>query len=97
MNGKTVNIGGDRLGSGSKMNVHLHSYERSTHDLSYIFRNTQGVGTLVPYLSEVALPGDTFDIELNADIKTMPTIAPFLDQHLIYCCVILPDIILSGI
>ena len=26
------NIGGDRLGSGSKMEGQMHDYERSTHD-----------------------------------------------------------------
>lgn len=69
-------LGGERLGSGSKLKVDLHSYERSTHDLGYIWRNTQSPGTLVPYMSMVALPGDTFDIELNADVKTHPTVGP---------------------
>ena len=69
-------IGGDRLGSGKKMKVDLHGYERSTHDLGYIWRNTQSAGTLVPFLVEVALPGDTFDISLGCDIKTHPTVGP---------------------
>ena len=33
-------------------------------------------GTLVPFMSEVGLTGDTFDIDLNADVKTHPTIGP---------------------
>ncbi len=33
-------------------------------------------GTLVPYICEVGLPGDTFDIELNTDVKTYPTVGP---------------------
>ena len=69
----TINIGGERLGSGAKMNVKTRSFERSTHDLGYIWRNTQAPGTLVPFMSTLMLPGDTFDIELNADVKTMPT------------------------
>ncbi|MEM3771990.1 MAG: hypothetical protein QXW80_06735 [Candidatus Micrarchaeia archaeon] len=73
---KTVNLGGDRLGSGAKMNVTMHGYSRSTHDLSYIWRSTMAAGTLVPFMKLVALPGDTFDIRLNADVKTLPTVGP---------------------
>ena len=73
---KTVNIGGDRLGSGAKMNVTLHGYERSNHDLSYLWKSTLSPGTLVPFLTQVGLPGDTFDIDLNCLVKTMPTIGP---------------------
>lgn len=73
---KTVNIGGDRLGSGNKMKVALHSYERSTHDLSYIWRSSMAPGTLVPFLKQVALPGDTWDINLDALIRTIPTLGP---------------------
>lgn len=73
---KKVTLGGDRLGSGNKMKVELHNYERSTHDLSYLFRSTMSAGTLVPFMKEVALPGDTFDIDLDVDISTHPTIGP---------------------
>ena len=69
-------LGGERLGSGKKMDVELHGYSRSTHDLGYIWRNTQSAGTLVPFLVRVALPGDTFDINLDMDIKTHPTVGP---------------------
>ena len=34
------------------------------------------VGTLVPFLNKVALPGDTWDIHLNTLIRTEPTQAP---------------------
>lgn len=74
--GQKVTLGGERLGAGKKQKVELHGYERSTHDLGYLWRNTQAVGTLVPFLCEVALPGDTFDISLGCDIKTHPTIGP---------------------
>ena len=33
-------------------------------------------GTLVPFMKKVALPGDTFDIDLEADVKTHPTLGP---------------------
>ena len=69
-------IGGERLGSGNKMNVSLHNFERSSHDLSEVFRSSMNVGTLVPFLNKVALPGDTWDINLNTLIRTEPTQAP---------------------
>ena len=74
-------IGNDRLGSGGKMKVDLKTYERSTHDLSYLWRSTMAAGTLVPFMSEVALPGDTFDIDLDTDIKTHPTVGPLFGSY----------------
>jgi len=74
-------LGGDRLGSGNKMKVELHGYERSTHDMGYVWRSTMSAGTLVPFLCEVALPGDTFDINLGCDIKTHPTIGPLFGSY----------------
>nr|WAE43693.1 MAG: major capsid protein [Microviridae sp.] len=73
---KRVQIGGNRLGSGNKLSVEMKNYERSTHDLGYIWRSSQAPGTLVPFLCEVALPGDTFDITLNAAALTLPTLGP---------------------
>lgn len=72
----TVTLGGDRLGSGNKNKIHLHGYERSTHDMGYIFKTSMSCGTLVPFLKELALPGDTYDIDLDAICKTHPTIGP---------------------
>ena len=74
-------LGGDRLGSGNKMKVQLHNYERSTHDLGYLYRTSMACGTLVPFMSEVALPGDTFDISIGADVKTAPTIGPLFGSY----------------
>ncbi|AXH77854.1 MAG: major capsid protein [Microviridae sp.] len=76
-----VTIGGNRLGSGGKNDVSLHNFYRSTHDLSYLWRSTISAGTLVPFLCEVALPGDTFDINLNCDVKTHPTIGPLFGSY----------------
>lgn len=76
-----VTLGGERLGSGKKMQVELHGYERSTHDLGYLWRSTMSAGTLVPFMSEIALPGDTFDIDLDCDIKTHPTIGPLFGSY----------------
>ncbi len=69
-------IGGDRLGSGNKQNISLKHYNRSTHDLSYAFRSSMAVGTLVPFMKVLGLPGDSFDIDLFADVKTLPTVGP---------------------
>ena len=74
-------LGGERLGSGNKMQVELHGFERSTHDMGYIWRSTMSAGTLVPFPKELALPGDTFDIHLNCDIKTHPTIGPLFGSY----------------
>ena len=71
-----VNLGGDRLGSGHKMEVDLSTFNRSTFDKSFIFRTTMAAGTLVPCLNEVGLPGDTWDIKINAECLTHPTIGP---------------------
>lgn len=75
------NLGGDRIGSGAKMQVDLKTYNRSTHDLSYIWRSTAAPGTLIPFMKYVGLPGDTFDIELDADVKTHPTIGPLFGSY----------------
>lgn len=71
-----VDLGGDRIGSGNKMKIDLRSYNRSTHDLSYLWRSTMATGTLVPFMSKVGLPGDTFDIDVDAVAMTKPTIGP---------------------
>lgn len=74
-------IGGDRLGSGSKQNVSMKSYNRSTHDLSYLWRSSMASGTLVPFMSEVGLPGDSFDINLNCEVLTLPTVGPLFGSY----------------
>lgn len=74
-------LAGDRLGSGNKMKVTLNNYERSTHDLSYMFRSSMSAGTLVPFMSEIALPGDTFDIDLEANVLTHPTVGPLFGSY----------------
>ncbi len=77
--GQKVTIGGERLGSGKKDKVNLHGYDRSSHDLGYVWKNTMASGTLVPFMSKLALPGDGFDVGLNMDIQTHPTVGPLFD------------------
>ena len=38
-------------------------------------------GTLVPFMNEVGLPGDTFDIDLECDVLTHPTIGPLFGSY----------------
>jgi hypothetical protein len=69
-------LGGDRLGSGSKQIYARKHFERSTHDLSYKWRSSMSAGTLVPFMSMIALPGDSFDIDLMTEVVTLPTVGP---------------------
>lgn len=69
-------VGKNTLGDGNKMKVNMRTYNRSTNDLGYMFRNTQTVGTLVPFMCEVAQRGDTWEIKLESSILTHPTVGP---------------------
>lgn len=71
-----VNIGKNTLGDSDKMSVSLREYGRSTHNLSSAWRSPMGVGTLVPFMKLLGLPGDTFEIDLDAQIMTHPTVGP---------------------
>ena len=79
--GITKAIGKNTLGGGKKMNVSMRSYNRSTHDLSYAWRSTMNVGTLVPFMSEIALPGDTWEINLKEKVLTHPTVGPLFGSY----------------
>lgn len=72
----TKNIGKNTIGDNNKMSVSMRKYQRSTHDLSYAWRNTQTVGTLVPFMCEVGLPGDTWELHTEASVLTHPTVGP---------------------
>ena len=72
----TRSIGKNTLGGGKRMQVDMKTYNRSTHDLSYVWRNTQSPGTLVPFICELALPGDVHEIQLSANVLTHPTVGP---------------------
>ena len=74
--GITKNIGKNTIGDNNKMSVHLHDYNLSTHDLSFVHRNTQSVGTLVPSAVLLGQKGDTFYIDIDSHILTHPTVGP---------------------
>ena len=73
-----VTLGGSRLGSGKKMKVETTEYGRSSHDLSNAWRSTMSPGTLVPFMVHQGLPGDTWEIELNAMVLTPPAAGALL-------------------
>ncbi|AXH74039.1 MAG: major capsid protein [Microviridae sp.] len=74
-------LGGDRLGSGNKQQVSFRNYERSSHDLGFVWRSSMASGTLVPFMSRVGLPGDKWEIDLNCEVLTLPTIGPLFGSY----------------
>lgn len=85
-----VSIGKNTLGGGKKMMTRLNNYNRSTHDLSNVCRTSAAVGTLIPTLYHLMLPGDTFPIQTRCHTLTHPTIGPlfgsFKQQNDFFFC-----------
>ena len=77
----TKSIGKNTLGGGKRMNVDLKTYNRSTHDLSYIWRSSMAAGTLVPFCKLLMTPGDTMEVDLTHQIMTHPTIGPLFGSY----------------
>lgn len=77
----TKSIGKNTLGGGNTMKVDLKTYNRSTHNLSAAWRSSMGVGTLVPCLKLIGLPGDTFDIDIDTKVMTHPTVGPLFGSY----------------
>ena len=77
----TKSIGKNTLGGGKRMNVDLKTYNRSTHDLGYIWRSSMAAGTLVPFCKILMTPGDTMEIDLTHQILTHPTIGPLFGSY----------------
>ena len=69
-------LGGDRLGSGNRMKQELHNYFRSNHNLSCARISSMAPGVLYPMYVNQVLTGDTFDIDLSAFVRTLPTEGP---------------------
>lgn len=74
-------LGGARLGSGNKMKVALHNYERSTHNLGNAWRSSMSPGVLVPFYKKLALNGDTWTIDTNVLLHTAPAIGPLFGSY----------------
>lgn len=83
-------IGKNTIGDNDKMKVAMRDYEMSSHDLSFIWRNTQSPGTLVPFMKIYGQKGDIFDIDLNSKALTHPTVGPLFGayklQHFVFTC-----------
>lgn len=77
----TKSIGKNTLGGGNSMQVDLKTYNRSTHNLSFAWRSSMGVGTLIPCLKLIGLPGDTFDIDIDTKVMTHPTVGPLFGSY----------------
>lgn len=69
-------IGSNRIGSGKKMQVSFDGYQRSTFNGDKIVRTTASVGTIIPVYVNVALPEDTWDIGMEMEVYTNPTVGP---------------------
>lgn len=73
-------LGGERLGSGNKMNVTLHGFNRSSHNIGQLFKTDQAIGTLVPYFCDIGLNGTTYNIDLTTKVRTLPTNGPIFGR-----------------
>lgn len=69
-------LGGDRLGSGNRQKIEMHNYFRSNHNLSCTRISSMAPGVLYPMYTNIGLTGDTFDIDLSAFVRTLPTEGP---------------------
>lgn len=76
----TKALGGERLGSGNKMNVKLHGFNRSSHNIGQLFKTDQAIGTLVPYFCDIGLNGTTYKMDLTTKIRTLPTTGPIFGR-----------------
>lgn len=76
----TKALGGERLGSGNKMNVKLHGFSRSSHNIGQLFKTDQAIGTLVPYFCDIGLNGTTYNIDLTTKVRTLPTNGPIFGR-----------------
>lgn len=75
------NLGGDRAGSGNKMDIELHAFSSSSHNVRKITRTSQAVGTLVPIFTRLLLKGNKVDIDLNSLLHTNPLEGPMFGEH----------------
>lgn len=63
------------------MEASIHDYYRSTHNLTETFATSMASGVLVPAMCKLAMRGDTFDIGITADARTIPTVAPLFGSY----------------
>lgn len=72
-----ITLGGERLGSGKKMEVNIPEFGRSSHDQGFVFTTDQAFGTLVPALNQIGTRGDVAYInDITSLVRTLPTNGP---------------------
>lgn len=71
-----VTLGGDRLGSGEKQTVERHNYQMNSFNLEQDWKSTMMPGALYPCLKIVGTNHGTFDIDVDAFFRTLPTQGP---------------------
>lgn len=69
-------LGGERLGGENKMEVELHGFNRSSHDISMLFKTDQAAGPIVPCFVDIATDGTDYYFDLASKIRTLPTNGP---------------------
>lgn len=72
-----ITLGGERIGSGKKMEVDIPEFGRSSHDQGFVFTTDQAFGTLVPVMCQIGTRGDVAYInEITSLVRTLPTDGP---------------------
>lgn len=74
-------LGGDRINSGKKMEVNLHEFGFSRHNVGNVVRTQQAVGTIVPIWSRLLLKNNKLELDLNATCYTNPTEGPAFAEY----------------
>lgn len=76
-----VNLGGDRIGSGAKMEQELYNYSRSTFNLSKNFRSSLAPGVLYPGYVGIATKADVYELDMATITRTLPTKGPLFGSY----------------
>lgn len=76
-----VNLGGDRIGSGAKMQQEMYNYSRSTFNLSKNFRSSLAPGILYPGYVGIATKADVYELDMKTITRTLPTKGPLFGSY----------------
>ena len=63
-----------------KQNAVTNNPDYNYFDLGHVHRTSLDMGELIPISCIPTLPGDTLNIDVEAFIRGMPTIAPIVDK-----------------
>lgn len=76
-----VTIGGQRIGSGSKMKAELPNYEMSSNRMQRVRRTTISAGTLIPVFKMITQAGDRIKMRIRAQVITNATIGALYGSY----------------